>query len=69
MICHLGSALREWLITNGSHRGTIWSDGRADDVDLVPLPDADKKPVTFARRYTGWLKRAEHTVVPIPSDV
>ncbi len=69
VICHLGCALREWLIISGSHRGTVWSDGRADDVDLVPLLDDDKKPVTFARWYTGWLERAEHTVLPTSSDV
>ncbi|WP_329404218.1 SMI1/KNR4 family protein [Streptomyces melanogenes] len=58
VISHLGCALRDWLIISGSHRGTIWSDGRADDVDLTPLLD-DGKPVTFARWYTGWLDQAE----------
>ncbi|MET8900749.1 hypothetical protein ACFVGX_23360 [Streptomyces sp. NPDC127113] len=67
--CHLGCALREWLIINGSHRGTNWSDGRTDDADLVPLLDADKRPVTFTRWYTGWLERAEHSVLPTSSDV
>ncbi|QJS99255.1 SMI1/KNR4 family protein [Streptomyces asoensis] len=69
VICHLGCALREWLIISGSHRGTVWSDGRVDDVDLAPLLDDDKKPVTFARWYTGWLERAEHTALPTSSGV
>lgn len=60
VISHLGCARREWLIISGSHRGTIWSDGRADDVDLAPLLDDDGTPVTFARWYTDWLTRAEH---------
>ena len=68
VICHLGCALREWLIISGSHRGTIWSDGRADDVDLVPLLCDDGKPVTFARWYTDWLAKAECTVLRAPSD-
>ncbi|MFE7236359.1 hypothetical protein ACFVAF_38320 [Streptomyces sp. NPDC057596] len=66
VICHLGCALREWLIISGSHRGTIWSDGRADDVDLVPLLDDDGKPVTFARWYSDWLEKAEQTALSAP---
>ncbi|MFE4416414.1 SMI1/KNR4 family protein [Streptomyces sp. NPDC056821] len=66
VICHLGCALREWLIISGSHRGTIWSDGRADDVDLVPLLDDNGKPVTFARWYSDWLEKAEQTALSAP---
>ncbi|WP_329218624.1 SMI1/KNR4 family protein [Streptomyces sp. NBC_01485] len=68
VISHLGCALREWLIISGMHRGTIWSDGRADDVDLVPRLDDDGKPVTFARWYTDWLEQAERLTLPSPSD-
>ncbi|WP_329231521.1 SMI1/KNR4 family protein [Streptomyces sp. NBC_01460] len=64
VICHLGCAQREWLIVSGTHRGTIWSDCRADDIDLAPLLDEDGAPVTFARWYTGWLEKAEHTALP-----
>ncbi|MET9088674.1 SMI1/KNR4 family protein [Streptomyces sp. NPDC004237] len=63
VISHLGCAQREWLIVSGSHRGTIWSDCRVDDVDLVPLLDEDGTPVTFARWYTDWLRKAEHTAL------
>ncbi len=66
VISHLGCALREWLIISGSHRGTIWSDYRADEVDLAPLLDADGAPVTFARWYTEWLTKAEHTASSAP---
>jgi hypothetical protein len=59
VICHLGCAQREWLVVSGPHRGTIWSDPRADDADLEPLRDAEGKPVTFARWYTDWLDEAE----------
>lgn len=58
VISHLGCAQREWLIISGTHRGTIWSDCRADDADLAPLL-ADGKPVTFTHWYTGWLEKAE----------
>ncbi len=66
VICHLGCARREWLIISGSHRGTIWSDDRADDVDLVPLLNDDGKPVTFARWYSDWLQQAERTALSTP---
>ncbi|MET9099378.1 SMI1/KNR4 family protein [Streptomyces antibioticus] len=52
-ICHLGCAQREWLVVTGVHRGTVWSDPRADDTDLEPLG------MTFADWYLGWLERAE----------
>ncbi|MFG3291899.1 SMI1/KNR4 family protein [Streptomyces sp. NPDC048179] len=63
VISHLGCAQREWLIVSGSHRGTIWSDCRVDDVDLAPLLGEDGTPVTFARWYTDWLQKAEHTAL------
>ncbi|MFD8568050.1 SMI1/KNR4 family protein [Streptomyces sp. NPDC059639] len=63
VISHLGCAQREWLIISGSHRGTVWSDCRADDVDLAPLLDDDGMPVTFARWYTDWLEKAEITAL------
>lgn len=66
VISHLGCAQREWLILSGSHRGTIWSDCRVDDVDLAPLLDDDAAPVGFARWYTDWLERAERTALSAP---
>lgn len=66
VISHLGCALRELLIISGSHRGTIWSDNRADDADLAPLLDGEGTPVTFARWYTEWLEQAERTALPAP---
>lgn len=68
LISHLGCALREWLIISGRHRGTIWSDRRADDIGLVPLLDDDRKPVTFARWYITWLEQAEQVALTSPSD-
>ncbi|MEV7536018.1 SMI1/KNR4 family protein [Streptomyces hydrogenans] len=66
VISHLGCAQREWLIVSGTHRGTIWSDCRADDADLVPLLDDGGMPVTFARWYTTWLEAAELTAQQQP---
>ncbi|MGW1774062.1 SMI1/KNR4 family protein [Streptomyces sp. NPDC002104] len=59
VISHLGCAQREWLIVSGTHRGTVWSDCRADDADLAPLLDQAGQPVTFARWYLDWLHEAE----------
>ncbi|MCZ4125543.1 SMI1/KNR4 family protein [Streptomyces sp. H39-S7] len=64
-VSHLGCAQREWLIISGRHRGTIWSDRRADDVDLTPLLDHDTR-VTFARWYTDWLSNAERAALSAP---
>jgi hypothetical protein len=66
VISHLGCAQREWLIISGRHRGTIWSDCRVDDVDLVPLLNEDGTPVKFDRWYTDWLKTAECTALSAP---
>jgi len=66
VICHLGCAQREWLIISGAHRGTIWSDCRADDVDMSPLLDDDGTPVTFARWYIDWLENAERIAMAAP---
>ncbi|QDY79361.1 SMI1/KNR4 family protein [Streptomyces qinzhouensis] len=56
VISHLGCAQREWLIISGTHRGTVWSDCRVDDTDLVPLLDGTGKPLTFARWYLNRLE-------------
>lgn len=61
VISHLGCAQREWLVISGAHRGTIWSDCRADDVGLFPLLDQGGQPVTLTRWYTDWLQEAELT--------
>lgn len=66
VISHLGCAQREWLVISGSHRGTVWSDCRVDDVDLVPLLDGDGRPVGFADWYIGWLEKAECTALSAP---
>ncbi|MFF9817667.1 SMI1/KNR4 family protein [Streptomyces sp. NPDC014006] len=59
VVSHRGCALRDWLVVSGPHRGTMWSDDRADDVDLAPLLDDEGRPVTFRHWYTGWLERSE----------
>ncbi|WP_371634605.1 hypothetical protein [Streptomyces zaomyceticus] len=47
---------------SGVRAGTMWTDDRADEVDLAPLRHADGTAVTFARWYTGWPHHAERTV-------
>jgi SMI1 / KNR4 family (SUKH-1) len=58
-LCHLGCALRQWLVVAGPQRGTMWNDGRADGGDLTRIVAADGEPVTFGRWYLGWLSGAE----------
>ncbi|WP_431948033.1 SMI1/KNR4 family protein [Actinacidiphila sp. bgisy167] len=64
VISHVGCALRQWLVVSGSHRGTMWSDCRADDVDLAPVLDDNAMPVSFADWYTAWLENAERAALP-----
>ncbi|WP_030268199.1 SMI1/KNR4 family protein [Streptomyces sp. NRRL B-24484] len=59
VLCHLGCGRREWLVVSGPERGRMWSDGRADELDLAPLLDGAGRPVTFARWYLDWLDAAE----------
>ncbi|MFD3514199.1 SMI1/KNR4 family protein [Streptomyces sp. NPDC058657] len=63
VVSHGGCAQRDWLVVSGAHRGTMWTDDRADDADLAPLRHDDGTPVTFARWYTDWLARSESTVL------
>ena len=62
VVCHHGCAQRDWLVVSGTHRGTMWSDLRADDADLTPLLTATGDPVTFTRWYTDWLQKAQDAV-------
>ncbi|WP_406132542.1 hypothetical protein [Streptomyces zaomyceticus] len=63
VISHRGCALlREGPVISGVRAGTMWTDDRADEVDLAPLRHADGTAVTFARWYTGWPHHAERTV-------
>ncbi|MFG2776166.1 SMI1/KNR4 family protein [Streptomyces sp. NPDC048350] len=59
-----GCALRDWLVLTGPHRGTMWSDDRADEADLAPRLNDDGTPVTFAHWYTDWLHQAERRPKP-----
>jgi SMI1 / KNR4 family (SUKH-1) len=54
-ICHLGCALRQWLVIHGERRGHVWNDFRADWRGLSPVLGESGGPVTFADWYGGWL--------------
>ncbi|WP_199551877.1 SMI1/KNR4 family protein [Streptomyces sp. N35] len=66
LLSHRGCALRDWLIITGPHRGTMWADDRADEVDLAPRVNDDGTPVTFAQWYVDWLEEAERTTGSTP---
>jgi hypothetical protein len=46
---------------NGPHRGEIWIDHRADDVDLTPM--TDQGPVGFGQWYQSWLDEVSALVL------
>jgi hypothetical protein len=55
-ICHMGCALRIWLVVSGEEMGHLWRDGRADDTGLSPLPLKDGSRATFSSWYREWLE-------------
>ena len=69
-ICHLGCALRQWLVIHGPQRGFVWNDFRADYRGLSPVLGGSGEAVTFAAWYRTWLDdsmRAE--VAPLVSAI
>jgi hypothetical protein len=54
-ICHLGCALRQWLVINGEQKGYVWSDDRVDHKGLHPVRDEAARPVTFSDWYMFWI--------------
>ncbi|MBN8422178.1 MAG: SMI1/KNR4 family protein [Verrucomicrobia bacterium] len=54
-ICHLGCALRQWLIVSGPEAGHVWEDRRADYEGLVPLQTPAGERAGFYAWYRGWL--------------
>jgi hypothetical protein len=54
-ICHLGCALRQWLVVTGPEAGNVWCDDRADRGGLYPLTAPGKERVTFYQWYRDWL--------------
>lgn len=57
-ICHLGCALRQWLVVNGEQRGFIWNDYRADHGGVVPLRNDSGEQMNFSDWYMSWLNES-----------
>lgn len=57
-ICHMGCALRVWLVVTGEEAGHLWYDGRADGSGISPLTDKNGSRATFASWYGEWLEDA-----------
>jgi hypothetical protein len=58
-ICHMGCALRIWLVVSGPERGNLWIDRRADSDGFAPMaihPDAPR--TTFLDWYRNWMEDA-----------
>jgi hypothetical protein len=66
-ICHLGCALRIWLVVSGPERGFLWRDNRAEYGGLLPLQRSTGSRLTFLTWYESWLTRsiAEAQSLPI----
>jgi len=57
-ICHMGCALRVWLVVTGEQSGFLWRDGRTDDSGLSPLLLRDGSRAQFGSWYSEWLQDA-----------
>lgn len=57
-ICHVGCALRHWLVINGKCKGQVWADERADEGGIYPLQDNDGRIIGFDQWYGDWLDAA-----------
>ena len=56
-ICHLGCALRQWLVINGPQKGYVWADNRVDHTGISPLQDDKGIQMTFSDWYMSWLSK------------
>ncbi|MCE5229024.1 SMI1/KNR4 family protein [bacterium] len=56
-ICHLGCALRHWLVVTGPEAGHVWADHRAEEGGLFPVTNSGER-VTFLGWYRAWLDKA-----------
>lgn len=57
-ICHLGCALRHWLVITGPEAGNVWADDRADRGGLSPIINSERGRTTFFEWYRAWLDEA-----------
>ena len=57
-ICHLGCAIRDWLVVTGLERGNIWRDERAHNSGIYPLENDDGERLTFSVWYDDWISES-----------
>lgn len=57
-VCHMGCALRVWLVVTGEQRGRVWRDGRAEYSGLSPILLKDGPPADFSGWYMEWVEDA-----------
>lgn len=57
-ICHLGCALRQWLVVSGKEAGNVWNDNRADEAGIEPWRFQEQRRATFYIWYRSWLDEA-----------
>lgn len=57
-ICHLGCALRQWLVVNGEQKGFVWNDSRVDNGGISPVRNTSGSQTTFSDWYMSWLEES-----------
>jgi len=61
-ICHIGCALRIWLVVSGAEAGNVWHDHRADYDGIAPILTHAGDHATFGTWYMQWLDEALRTI-------
>lgn len=59
-ICHMGCALRIWLVVSGDEAGNVWYDRRADCEGIAPVLTHGGNHASFGGWYMQWLDEVLH---------
>lgn len=54
-ICHMGCALRVWLVVTGDAASELWRDGRSEHSGFCPILARDGQRSSFSTWYLEWL--------------
>ena len=57
-ICHIGCAIRIWLVVSGPESGNLWCDDRANDGGFQPIVEGGTARLQFLPWYRKWLDEA-----------
>jgi hypothetical protein len=57
-LCHLGCAIRNFLVVSGPCKGEVWRDDQASRKEIYPEVDEDGNRLRFLDWYEQWLDQS-----------